>query len=229
MRAFDRRSPDARQILAMDSWRVLRILSEFVEGFETMASLGPSVTFFGSARSLPDSWEYRTAQAVGQKLAQLGFAIITGGGPGVMEGANKGAMSANGISCGLSISVPHEETANPYVDPKYTLYFRYFFVRKVMFIRYAKAVVVLPGGLGTMDELFEMLTLIQTKKIKPFPIILMGKQYWQGLLHWMKETLVAQAAISIEDFSLFTLTDDPDEACRLIDDRSKRDPSLLNF
>jgi hypothetical protein len=229
MRTFSRQSEEAKQILGMDSWRVFRILSEFVDGFETLGSLGPSITLFGSARSTTDSWEYTIAFELSQKLSKKGFAVITGGGPGVMEAANKGAHSVDGYSCGLNISVPYEENSNPYVDPKYSLYFRHFFVRKVLFIRYAKAVIVLPGGLGSLDELFEVLTLIQTKRIKPFPLILMGKRYWQGLIDWLKETVLAESKISQEDLKLFTLTDDPEEVCKVIENHYREDNSILNF
>lgn len=194
----------------MDSWRIFRILSEFVDGFETMASLGPSVSIFGSARIQENHPYYQLAIEIAQKISEKGFGIITGGGPGVMEAANKGAQLAKGHSCGISISLPYEEDDNPYIDKKYNLKFRYFFVRKVMFIRYAQAFVFLPGGMGTLDELFEACTLIQTDKINPFPIFLVGTSYWSGLLDWLRKNPLENKFISNKDLDLITLTDDPD-------------------
>lgn len=199
-----------------DAWRVFRILSEFVNGFETMTDIGPSVSIFGSARVSKDHPYYQLGVDVARKIAEKGFAIITGGGPGIMEAANKGAQEAQGKSCGLSVNLPHE-AENPHIDPKYRLYFRYFFVRKVMFIRYAMAFVVLPGGFGTLDELFEALTLIQTEKIRPFPIFVMGKSYWEGLFNWFKDTVIKEKNLSPENFDLVTLTDDPDEVADKIE------------
>lgn len=193
-----------------DAWRIFRILSEFVEGFETMINIGPSVSIFGSARSSPGSYEYELATEVAEKIARKGFGIITGGGPGIMEAANKGAQKAKGVSCGISINLPYEEAINPYIDPKYQLTFRYFFVRKVMFIRYAQAFVFLPGGYGTLDELFEALTLIQTKKIRPFPIFLMGEKYWEGMVEWLKAFPLKEKYLKDSDFDFFNITDDPD-------------------
>lgn len=214
---------------AADSWRVFRIISEFVDGFETMTSLGPSVSIFGSARLKEDSPYYQLAIDVAQAIAKKGFAVITGGGPGIMEAANKGAQLAKGASCGLSVALPHEDTSNSYIDPRYNLRFRYFFVRKVMFIRYAQGYVFLPGGLGTMDELFEALTLIQTHKIHPFPIYLMGSDYWTGLLEWIKATLVAGKFMSEVDLSLMTITDDPEEVVNGIERHFQRDRAERNF
>nr|MBA3603850.1 TIGR00730 family Rossman fold protein [Parachlamydiaceae bacterium] len=173
-----------------DSWRVFRIISELVEGFETMTQLGPAVSVFGSARLQPASPYYNLAIDVAQNISKKGFAIITGGGPGIMEAANKGAQSVNGPSCGVSIDLPTESNSNFFIDLKYNLRFRYFFIRKVMFIRYAQGYVFLPGGVGTLDELFEALTLIQTKKIRPFPIYLMGKDYWKGMMDWISSTVL---------------------------------------
>lgn len=194
----------------LDSWRIFRILSEFVDGFETMTDLGPSVSIFGSARTSPESPAYTLATAVAQKIANKGFGIITGGGPGIMEAANKGAQIGKGASCGISINLPYEELSNQYIDPKYHLSYRYFFVRKVMFIRYAQAFVFLPGGFGTLDELFEALTLIQTKKIRQFPIFLVGTSYWQGMIDWLKAFPLKEKCLDERDFDLLTLTDDPD-------------------
>ncbi|MFZ0565051.1 MAG: TIGR00730 family Rossman fold protein [Chlamydiales bacterium] len=193
-----------------DSWRIFRILSEFVDGFETMTDLGPSVSIFGSARISSEATYYQLATQVAYKIAEKGFGIITGGGPGIMEAANKGAQLAKGPSCGINITLPFEEESNKYIDPKYKLHFRYFFVRKVMFIRYAQAFVFLPGGYGTLDELFEALQLIQANKIKPFPIFLLGTAFWKGMIDWMKASPLKERFLNEKDLELFTLTDDPD-------------------
>ena len=216
-------------MLTTDSWRVFRIVSEFVDGFETMTALGPSVSIFGSARLPQESPYYQLGIDVALHVAKKGFAIITGGGPGIMEAANKGAQAAKGNSCGLVIDLPFESEPNPYIDPRFQLKFRYFFVRKVMFIRYAQGYVFLPGGFGTLDELFEALTLIQTKKIHPFPIYLMGKEYWVGLIEWLKETLLAQNCISSKDLELLTITDDPEEVANGIERHYQRDRAEKNF
>jgi uncharacterized protein (TIGR00730 family) len=197
-----------------DAWRALRILSEFVEGFDTLADLPPAVSVFGSARSKPDSREWELAEGLGAALARAGYAVITGGGPGVMEAANKGCVEAGGLSVGLGIELPFEQGLSEWVDVG--IDFRYFFVRKTMFVKYAQAFVVLPGGFGTMDELFEALTLVQTKKVTRFPVVLMGRGYWQGLIDWMRDTMAADGKIGPEDLKLFCLTDDVDEAVRYI-------------
>lgn len=215
--------------LTTDSWRVFRIISEFVDGFETMTNLGPSVSIFGSARIKPGTPYYNLGIEVAQNIALKGFAVITGGGPGIMEACNKGAQLANGASCGLSIDLPFESESNYFIDSKYNLHFRYFFVRKVMFIRYAQGYVFLPGGFGTLDELFEALTLIQTKKIHPFPIYMMGKDYWKGLMDWIKETMMDQACISPEDLKLIQITDDPAEVANGIERHYQRDRAEKNF
>lgn len=194
----------------LDAWRIFRIVAEFVDGFETMTNIGPSVSVFGSARATPDSPIYEMATAVAEKIASKGFGIITGGGPGIMEAANKGAQSAKGVSCGINIVLPYEEESNAYIDPKYRLTYRHFFVRKVLFIRYAQAFVFLPGGFGTLDELFEALTLIQTKKIRQFPIFLVGTKYWQGMIDWLKAFPLNEKYLNESDFKLLTLSDDPD-------------------
>lgn len=212
-----------------DSWRVFRIISEFVDGFETMTNLGPSVSIFGSARLPPASPYYNLAIDVAQHVSKKGFAIITGGGPGIMEAANKGAQSVNGHSCGLSVDLPWELEPNSFIDPKYRLQFRYFFIRKVMFIRYAQGYVFLPGGYGTLDELFEALTLIQTKKIHYFPIYLMGKEYWEGLMEWIHKSLIAYGCLSKEDLKLIQLTDDPEEVANGIERHYQRDRAERNF
>ncbi len=218
-----------KQMFTHDSWRVFRIISEFVDGFETMTTIGPSVSIFGSARLPPDSIYYNLAVEVAQHVARKGFAIITGGGPGIMEAANKGAQEVKGRSCGLAIDLPFESEPNVYIDVKYRLSFRYFFIRKVMFIRYAQGYVFLPGGFGTLDELFEALTLIQTKKIKPFPIYLMGKAYWDKMLQWIEETMIPQGCISKEDFNIFLITDDPEEVANGVERHYQRDRATRNF
>lgn len=220
---------DREKIFTTDSWRIFRILSEFVEGFETMTTLGPSVSIFGSARLQPDHPYYQMGVAVAEHIAKKGFAIITGGGPGVMEAANKGAQQAQGSSCGLSIDLPMEYEPNSFVDPKYNLQFRYFFVRKVMFIRYAQGYVFLPGGFGTLDELFEALTLIQTHKIRAFPIYLMGTDYWAGLMDWIKSTLITHSTISPEDLQMIQITNDPEEVAHGIERHYQRHRVERNF
>jgi uncharacterized protein (TIGR00730 family) len=220
---------NSEEFLTADSWRVFRIVSEFVDGFETMTSLGPSVSIFGSARLPASSPYYNLAVDVAKHIAQKGFAIITGGGPGIMESANFGAQAVHGHSCGLCIDLPFEYEPNPYIDPKYKLSFRYFFVRKVMFIRYAQGYVFLPGGFGTLDELFEALTLIQTQKIHPFPIYLMGKEYWTGMLDWIQNTLLKHGCIAKEDLNLFNITDDPEEVANGIERHYQRDRAIRNF
>ena len=195
--------------LQTDPWRTLRILSEFVEGFDAMAKVGPAITVFGSARTMPDDPTYELARMIGRRLAESGFAVITGGGPGAMEGANRGCREGGGLSVGCNIELPHEQGMNPYVD--LGVEFRYFFARKVMFVKYADGFVILPGGLGTLDELFESLTLIQTGKVRHFPVVLVGRDYWAGLLDWMRGTMVRAGTINVEDLDLFYVTDDPDE------------------
>jgi uncharacterized protein (TIGR00730 family) len=212
-----------------DAWRVFRIVSEFVDGFESMTNLGPSVSIFGSARLKPASPYYNLGIDVAQHIARKGFAIITGGGPGVMEAANKGAQSINGASCGLSIDLPTEDKPNDFIDQKHNLHFRYFFVRKVMFMRYAQGYVFLPGGYGTLDELFEALTLIQTQKVNFFPIYLMGKAYWEGLMGWITDTMLGHGCILPEDLKLIQITDDPEEVANGIERHYQRDRALRNF
>ena len=212
-----------------DSWRVFRIISELVDGFESLSEVGPSVTIFGSSRLKPVSPYYNMAVDVSQKIAGRGFAIITGGGPGIMEAANKGAQSTGSRSVGIGIDVPHEKDTNQFIDPQHRIKFRYFFVRKVMFIRYAKACVFLPGGLGTLDEFFETVTLIQTKKIKPFPVYLMGSDYWNGIIDWLKKTVLEMGCISEEDLNLFVVTDDPVEVANGIERHYAQDQTFENF
>ena len=199
-----------------DAWRALRILSEFVEGFDTLADLPPAVSVFGSARSKPGSVECQMAEELGLALARAGYAVITGGGPGVMEAANRGAAEAGGLSVGLGIELPFEQGLNEWVDMG--IDFRYFFARKTMFVKYAQAFVVLPGGFGTMDELFEALTLVQTGKVTRFPVVLMGESYWGGLIDWLRGTMAAEGKISPADLDLICLTDDVTAAVRHIVD-----------
>ncbi|MFH8406470.1 TIGR00730 family Rossman fold protein [Streptomyces sp. NPDC018019] len=197
-----------------DPWRVMRIQSEFVEGFGALAELPSAISVFGSARTPVGSPEYETGVALGRALVEAGFAVITGGGPGVMEAANRGAREARGVSVGLGIELPFEQGMNPHVD--IGVNFRYFFVRKTMFVKYAQGFVVLPGGMGTLDELFEALTLVQTRKVTRFPIVLFGTEYWSGLVDWLRDTVVAQGKASEHDLLLFHVTDDVAEAVALV-------------
>lgn len=226
---LDADPPNDPPNLTTDSWRVFRIVAEFVDGFETMMNLGPSVSIFGSARLSPTTPYYELAIEVAQHLTRRGFSIITGGGPGIMEAANKGAQSLKGKSCGLVIDLPFEARSNTYLDPEFHLKFRYFFIRKVMFIRYAQGYVFLPGGFGTLDELFEALTLIQTRKVHSFPIFLMGSSYWTGLIDWIKERLLADGCISPEDLNLFKVTDDPEEVADAIERHYQEVRAKKNF
>ena len=193
-----------------DPWRVLRIQGEFVAGFDALSKLPKAVTVFGSARTTPEDASYQLGVEVGRKLAEHSYAVITGGGPGIMEAANRGAHEAGGLSVGLGIELPHEQGLNPYVD--LGLNFRYFFARKTMFLKYSQAFICLPGGMGTMDEFFEVMCMVQTGKVTNYPIVLMGTEYWSGLLEWMDKTLAASGYINEGDRELFLLTDDPDEA-----------------
>jgi len=206
--------------LHMDPWRVMRIQAEFVEGFGALAELPPAVTVFGSARTPRDTPEYELGVRLGRALTEAGYAVITGGGPGCMEAANKGAREAGGISVGLGIELPFEQAMNEYVD--LGVEFRYFFVRKTMFVKYASGFVALPGGFGTLDELFEALTLVQTRKVTEFPVVLLGSSYWGGLVDWVKGTLAVEGKISPQDVDLISLTDDVDEAVRIIVEADRR-------
>jgi hypothetical protein len=208
------REPERPAFLETDTWRVLRILSEFVEGFEALAEVGPAVAVFGSARTKRHDPGYELARRIGAELAKAGFAVITGGGPGMMEAANRGAHEAGGLSIGCNVELPHEQHLNPYVD--LSVEFHYFFARKTMFVKYSDAFVIMPGGFGTLDELFESLTLIQTGKIRHFPVVLVGHAYWDGLLEWMREVQLPARAISQADLDLISVTDDPEEVVRLV-------------
>ena len=206
-------APDA-SFLKTDTWRALRIMGEFVEGFDALAGIGRAVSVFGSARIARGDPSYRTARSLSRKLARHGYAIITGGGPGIMEAANRGARDAGGVSVGCNIELPFEQGLNEFVT--LGMEFRYFFVRKTMFVKYAEAFCIFPGGFGTLDELFEALTLIQTGKVQHFPVVLFGTDYWSGLLDWLKKTPLTENKISPEDLGLFTITDDVDEAVSVI-------------
>jgi hypothetical protein len=200
--------------LESDAWRALRIMGEFIEGFDALARLGPAVSIFGSARTKPEDPMYQQARDLAARLSDQGFTIITGGGPGIMEAANRGAKEADGVSVGLAIELPREHGPNPYVD--IAQYFRYFFVRKTMFVKYAQAFVIFPGGFGTFDELFESLTLVQTDKIDHFPIILFGSEYWSGLIDWISSEVVQRGNVSEKDLELIKICDDIDEIVDVI-------------
>ncbi|MBS1680781.1 MAG: TIGR00730 family Rossman fold protein [Bacteroidetes bacterium] len=206
------------EIKSSDSWVIFKVMSEFVEGFEKMAKIGPCVTIFGSARIKPSNPYYKTAEDIAERLVQQGYGVITGGGPGIMEAGNKGARKAGGKSVGLNIYLPHEQKGNIYIDPDKLITFDYFFVRKVIFVKYSQGFIVMPGGFGTLDELSEALTLIQTKKIGRFPIVMVGKKFWAGMIDWFKQVLVEEKMISPEDLDLFNLVDTPEEAVAVIEE-----------
>jgi len=210
-----------------DTWRIFRIMAEFVEGFETLSRIGPCVTIFGSARTPKNHKYYDMAVEVSRLAAKCGFGVITGGGPGIMEAANKGAAMENGRSIGLNIQLPYEQLPNPYV--KLLLNFRHFFCRKVMFLKYTSAVVILPGGYGTMDEMFETLTLVQTQKVATLPMILMGTEYWKGLIDWLNSTMLKNDYILGADLDMFKLTDDPQEALDFINKSEDTKKVTANF
>lgn len=212
-----------------DTWRIFRIMAEFVEGFETMSKIKPSIAVFGSARIKPDEEYYKMAVETAKEIVRKGFGVITGGGPGIMEAANKGAMEEGGSSTGVNIDLPHEQNANPFIDSDKLLNFRYFFVRKVMFFKYAQGYILMPGGFGTIDEGFEVLTLIQTQKTNKFPVILMGKDYWEPLLEWINDKLISNKFIDASDTNLFSLTDSPKEAAQIIYDFHKGKKLTTNF
>ena len=204
------------EIKTNDSWAVFKIIGEFVEGYEKLAKIGPCVSIFGSARTTLDNPYYSLAERIAKRITDLGFGVITGGGPGIMEAANKGAHDNGGTSVGLNIELPFEQQSNPFIDKQNSIDFDYFIVRKVMFVKYAQGFVVMPGGFGTLDELFEAITLIQTKKVDKFPIILVGRNYWQGLYDWIKNTLANQGSISPEDLQLIELVDTEDEVVQIL-------------
>ena len=221
---------DWNNIKTRDSWEIFKIMGEFVEGFETMSRIGPCVSIFGSARIKPENKYYQLAEEVAYLLTQQKFGVITGGGPGIMEAGNKGAKRGGGKSVGLNIVLPFEQEANPYIDSDKIINFDYFFIRKVMFIKYAQGFIVLPGGFGTLDEMFEALTLIQTEKSGKFPVILIGKSFWTGLIDWIKEVLLAEENnISPEDLDLIQIVDTAEEAVKMINDYYKDHHLKPNF
>lgn len=209
-------SPSLDEFTHTDTWRVFRIMGEFVEGFDELASLTRGISIFGSARTAPGDPYYKLAQETAALLAREGYAVITGGGPGIMEGANRGAFEAGGLSVGCNIELPFEQGANPYLTRSVT--FRYFFVRKMMFVKYSLGFIIFPGGFGTLDELFEALTLIQTRKIRDFPVILFGSDYWKGLMDWIGETALREGKVSSQDLKLLHLTDSPEEVVNIVNE-----------
>jgi len=220
---------DWQEIKIHDSWQIFKVMSEFVDGFEKLTKIGPCVTIFGSARTPSNHKYYELAQDIAYKLVKKGFGVITGGGPGIMEAGNKGAHIAQGKSVGLNIELPFEQKANEFIDNDKSLSFDYFFVRKVMFVKYAQGFIVMPGGFGTLDEFFEAITLIQTKKNVNFPVVLVGKGYWKGLLDWMKDKMLGEKNIHPEDLDLFELVDTADEAVRCITEFYKKYNIKPNF
>jgi len=212
-----------------DSWQIFKIMSEFVEGFEKLSRIGPCVSVFGSARSKPGSKFYKLAEETGYLLAKKGYGVITGGGPGIMEAANKGAHFSGGKSVGLNIKLPFENIANEFIDPDKLIDFDYFYVRKVMFMKYSQGYIVLPGGFGTLDELFEAITLVQTQKLVHFPIVLVSKKYWNGLVEWIYEKLIEELHISKEDLDIITVVETAEEAVEVIDDFYQKYSLRPNF
>lgn len=229
-RAFARvKMHDWSEMKGMDSWHIFKVMSEFVEGFERLNNIGPCVSIFGSARTHPENEYYLLAEDIAYKLTKSGYGVISGGGGGIMEAANKGARRAEGRSVGLNIHLPFEQKPNEYIDHDKLLNFKYFFVRKVMFVRYAQGFIVLPGGLGTLDEMFEALTLIQTMKIAKFPIVLVGTKYWAGLIDWLQSRMLAEGYINKEDLSLFHIVDTSEEAIMIINKFYKKYLLKPNF
>ncbi len=223
-------SRETREVMASDSWRLFKIMSEFVNGFERMQEIGPCVSIFGSARTKPENKYYQLAEEIAFKLTQEGYGVITGGGPGIMEAANKGAKRGGGNSVGLNINLPFEQKPNDYIDRDKSIDFNYFFVRKTVFLKYSQGFIGMPGGFGTIDELFESLTLVQTNKIAEFPVVLVGKEYWQGLLDWIKNTMLMQEHnINESDLDLFKIVDTADEAVKHIVDFYSRYLLKPNF
>jgi len=221
---------DWSEIKSTDSWAIFKIMSEFVEGFEKLAKIGPCVTIFGSARTPTNHRHYKMAEEIGAKLVQHGYGVITGGGPGIMEAGNKGAASAGGKSVGVNIELPFEQNSNIYIDPDKLITFDYFFVRKVMFMRYSQGFIAMPGGFGTLDEMFEAFTLIQTKKVGRFPIVLIGKRYWEGLFSWIREVVLEREGyINEGDLDLVKIVETPEEAVNTIDDFYKKYMLSPNF
>jgi uncharacterized protein (TIGR00730 family) len=220
---------DWNDIKSNDSWSIFKIMSEFVEAYDRMAKIGPCVSIFGSARTMEDNPSYQLGVQIAEDLSKRGYGIISGGGPGMMEAANRGAQKGVGPSVGLNIDLPFEQNHNPYIDPAHNLEFDYFFVRKVIFVKYSQAFVIMPGGFGTLDELFEALTLIQTKKIANRPIVLVGKKYWKGLTSWIEQTMLVEGNISESDLILYKLVDTSDEAVEYIEDFFSTNSLSPNF
>jgi uncharacterized protein (TIGR00730 family) len=221
---------DWTEIKTNDSWAIFKIMSEFVEGYERMAKIGPCISIFGSARTKPDNPYYQLATEIGKQLAEAGYGVITGGGPGIMEAGNKGAQLGKGKSVGLNIDLPFEQNHNPFIDAEHNLEFDYFFVRKVIFVKYSQGFVIMPGGLGTLDEMFEAMTLIQTKKINKRPVVLVGSSYWTGLVDWIKNVMLAQENyIAPIDMNLFKIVDTPEEAVKYMDEFYKTHDLSPNF
>lgn len=216
IKAFARK--DWKEIKSTDSWLIFKVMAEIVQGFEKLAKIGPCVSIFGSARTKPDNKYYQMAERIAAKLVRHGYGVITGGGPGIMEAANKGAKREGGKSVGLNIDLPFEQKNNPFIDQDKLINFDYFFVRKVMFVRYSQGFIVMPGGFGTLDEMFEAITLIQTLKIGKFPIVLVGKDYWNGLFDWIKNVMLKNGNISEKDLELISIVDDESEVVKVIDD-----------
>jgi uncharacterized protein (TIGR00730 family) len=217
------------EIKTNDSWALFKIMSEFVEGYERMSAFGPCISIFGSARTPEDHPVYKQTVDIAEAVAKSGYGVISGGGPGIMEAANRGAQKAGGVSVGLNIKLPYEQRSNPYIDQDKLIDFKYFFVRKVMFVKYAQGFVVMPGGVGTLDELFEAYTLIQTEKTIKFPIILVGRSYWSGLTDWIKNTVLVEKNISPEDLDLFTLVDTTEEVMECLNRFYEKDNFVPNF
>jgi uncharacterized protein (TIGR00730 family) len=227
---MDHSRKDWNEIKSNDSWSIFKIMSEFVEAYDRMAKIGPCVSIFGSARTKPDNPYYKLSEQLAERLASKGFGIISGGGPGIMEAANKGAQQGNGPSVGLNIDLPFEQNHNPYIDQEHNLEFNYFFVRKVVFVKYSQAFVIMPGGFGTLDEFFEAMTLIQTKKIRRRPIVLFGSEYWNGMLQWIESTMLTKEQnISASDLELFKVVDDVDSAVSYIERFFEDHPLSPNF
>jgi uncharacterized protein (TIGR00730 family) len=223
------RDRDWAEIKSADSWAIFKIISEFVQGFEKLAKIGPCVSIFGSARVQENNKYYKIAEEIAARLVVHGYGVITGGGPGIMEAGNRGARKEKGKSVGLNIHLPFEQNNNIYIDPDKLITFDYFFVRKVMFVRYSQGFVVMPGGFGTMDELFEAMTLIQTKKIGRFPIVMVGREYWGGLFDWIKQVVLTEKNVSEEDFDLFSIVDTAEDAVKVIDEFYSRYLLSPNF
>ena len=223
------KSKNWNEIKSNDSWALFKIMSEFVEGYETLSAIGPCISIFGSARTAENQPTYELTVDIAEGIAYAGYGVITGGGPGIMEAANKGAQKAGGTSVGLNIELPFEQESNRYIDRDKLINFQYFFVRKVMFVKYAQGFVVMPGGVGTLDELFEAYTLIQTDKVTKFPIILVGRDYWSGLVDWIKNTLIKEKNISPEDLDLFELVDTKEEVMDCLNRFYKKENFKPNF